>query len=145
MIYIVIETNNLRQYFEDEKGKLYSMKSEDCGLLFDNKYVLHRKNKELVYLVEIVDIEKAKARIDKMNLVVKDGVENFNEDLDKYYEENYNIYNEGMLNADYQLKASKDLIDISEIQSDWTEIQRNEWYYKNGLNGIKTGNKPEYK
>jgi len=145
VIYIVIESNNLRQYFEDEKGKLDSMKVEDCGLKFDNEYVLNRKHKETVYLAEVADVKKAQVYIDKMNVVIKDSVESFNEDLDKYFEETYQFWSENIAGSDIIAKVNIGTLDLSEIKSEWTQTERMKWFYDNGITGIKTNNKPRYR
>ena len=140
MKYIIIE-GNLSPVFNSNSN----MREDFTGMIFSNDYYIKRKNKEPVYLVEITNENLAKEYILKFGVEIKEGVDNFNKDIDKYYEVFYYFWNEPLSANDYSVKVNKGILDINEVSAKWTQYQRMEWMYHNGIMGIKTNNKPPYK
>lgn len=97
-----------------------------------------------ISLGTIVDETKAQKYFNYAGVTILETITDFNSEIDNAFIPQYNIYNEGLMNANLNQKVTDGTIDLNEMLPEWTPQQESEWLYNQGVSGISKSEKPPY-
>ena len=138
MKYIKIQGNLLDVLGEDAR-----LTEKETGLRFTPEYQFLDGDIP-TSLGMIVDEEKVQKYFNLQGITILESKENFNQEIDRLHIPTYTIYNEGLMNANLNQKVTSGIINLDEMQPDWTPQQEAEWLFSQGISGIRKSEKPKY-
>lgn len=138
MRYVKIQGNLLDVLGEDAR-----LTEKEIGLRFMPEYQFLDGDIP-ISLGMIVDEEKAQKYFNLQDVAILESKEAFNKEIDRLHLPIYTIYNEGLMNANLNQNVTSGMINLDEMQPDWTPQQEAEWLFNQGISGIRKSEKPKY-
>ena len=133
---MVIKSNNLEAIFG---SKIRSSNGAEWGITLSPEFQKYNETlKTMIHIFEVTNEEKAnQVALEKPTEVEIKTLEEANAVIDEYFEDEYTVYNESLMNANLTQMITNGAINLDEMLPEWTQKQEAEWLYNKGVSGIK--------